>query len=383
MKKINTSEPQLLHKKRPPQPVQKWDTPAWSRLSLASRLGQLLGPEQTEVAFEARFTLGRVLGQGATATVYQAFDTLRKTNVALKIFDKAQMIHERGPQSGPYNETAVMRVRRRLTSIVSEIQILKTIDHPNIIAYLEGLNTSHRICLVFELVDDHEDLCGLILKRGRLDEASAAIITKQICSAVAYLHEHNVVHRDLKLENVLLGSDMQVKLIDFGLAAVVTEEDDRLYHICGTPLYCSPEILLLTEEKSRFGIRGRACDVWSIGILVYALSTACSPFGDTSLSEIRKAMQAKVLMVPNALSPGLRCFLAKALNFQVERRFTAQELIQHSWTNVATHLQKDHPSSGLSILRQAETVQRNNAIMGLQATLSSSLEDDSTFFSLG
>jgi serine/threonine protein kinase len=146
---------------------------------------------------------GRLLGSGATAKVFAAVDTASGKEVSVKVFDKAAMIEVRRSMvadgSAASEEKAVHRVRRRLLKIVSEMEISKSLDHPNIIKYLGAYETHHRLCIVHELVDG-SDLLEHLLEHGKMDEGVAAGVFAQLLSALDYCHDHNVYHRDLKLE---------------------------------------------------------------------------------------------------------------------------------------------------------------------------------------
>lgn len=149
-----------------------------------------------------------MLGTGATSKVYAAVDTLTGAEVAVKVFDKAAMVAVRRSMvaEGDYvQERAVHRVRRRLVKIVSELEISKALDHPNIIKYLGAYETSHRVCIVHELVEG-SDLLEHLLAKGKMPESQAAHVFHQLLSALQYCHDRNVYHRDLKLEKYVFVS---------------------------------------------------------------------------------------------------------------------------------------------------------------------------------
>lgn len=128
------------------------------------------------------------------------------------------------------------------------------------------------------------DLYETIRKNGRIEEPDAAIITLQVASALNYLHERNVVHRDVKPENLLLVDKFSVKLCDFGLACHIL---GPLYRICGTPTYCAPEVLRETGYSTR-------CDIWSLGVVLYVMLVGYAPFRAPDQTRLFKLiMQAK------------------------------------------------------------------------------------------
>lgn len=297
-----------------------------TRPTLNQRLRKLVGPIITECELLQKYTLGAQLGTGGSATVYSGRNRTTGRKVALKMFDKASMINTRdtiGGMANPHTEEkAVTRVRRRLSQIVSEIEVLEQLDHPNLIEYIEGFETSHRICLVFELVEG-SDLFHLVVRRKRLPEVLIAHFLAQVMQAMQYCHSKHIYHRDLKLENILVTKDNQIKVIDFGLAQ---QKHGYLRTMCGTPLYCSPEMLFLTRETREIGYDGAPADVWSIGVIGFALATGCAPFDDSTLTNLRQALREEEIYYNEYLSDDLRSFLSSILTFQVEDRPSLEDL---------------------------------------------------------
>ncbi|GLE01295.1 hypothetical protein PINS_up010125 [Pythium insidiosum] len=286
----------------------------------------------SEEELQTKFTFGRLLGSGATSQVYAARDHATGQEVAIKVFDKAAMIEVRRSMAADgqfVTEKAVHRVRRRLLKVLSELEIAKSLDHPNIIKFLGAYETSHRICLVHELVDGC-DLLEHLLTHGKMNETQAAGVFRQLLSALQYCHERNVCHRDLKLENVLLTKDLQVKLIDFGLSEVVPA-GTTLRTICGTPLYCAPEVLFLHSSSRETGFQGAPADVWSVGILIFALLTGCAPFDDSSFAKLRHDVQRNRIAYPTYLSNEVKGMLKLMLVFDPVLRPSVADLLDYTW----------------------------------------------------
>ncbi|GMF11362.1 unnamed protein product [Phytophthora lilii] len=229
-------------------------------------------------------------------------------------------------------EKAVHRVRRRLLKLVSELEISKSLDHPNIIKYLGAFETSHRICIVHELVEG-PDLLEHLLENGKMPEDQAAGVFRQLLSALEYCHARNVFHRDLKLENVMITKDLKVKLIDFGLSEVVAYPEQPLKTVCGTPLYCSPEILFLhaTAEAARDGFRGGPADVWSVGVLIFALLTGCAPFDDSDFHCLRRDVSRNHINYPAYISDQAKGLLKSVLVTDALMRPTVTDLLSYGW----------------------------------------------------
>lgn len=194
------------------------------------------------------------LGAGAYGKVYLAQDKFSSVYRAIKLIQKARI--------------------EDYTSFTTEINILKKLDHPNIVNIIETYeNDVLEHCQGGELFDK-------IARLKSFSEVQAASILKQLLSAVMYCHEHNVCHRDLKPENCLYISqaeDSGIKVIDFGLSAVVREQD-ILQDIIGTPYYMAPEVL--TNHYTR------EVDCWSLGVILYMLLSGAPPFKGKDNQEI-------------------------------------------------------------------------------------------------
>ncbi|ETP37804.1 CAMK/CAMKL protein kinase [Phytophthora nicotianae P10297] len=312
-------------------PLQKKPT----KLSINDRLRALIGDIISEEELEQRLSFGRVLGAGATSKVYEAVEMSSGQRVSVKVFDKVSMVEARRSMvaDGQYvREKAVHRVRRRLLKLVSELEISKSLDHLNIIKYLGAYETSHRICIVHELVEG-SDLLEHLLENGKMPEDQAAGVFRQLLSALEYCHNRNIFHRDLKLENVMVTKDLKVKLIDFGLSEVVANPEQPLKTVCGTPLYCSPEILFLhaTAQAAREGFRGGPADVWSVGVLIFALLTGCAPFDDSDFHRLRLDVSRNRINYPAYISDQAKGLLKNVLVTDPLMRPTATDLLSYGW----------------------------------------------------
>ena len=145
-----------------------------------------------------------------------------------------------------------------------EIKIHKALRHPNIVRFEHVFEDAQHVYILLELCRS-ESLNELIKRRKKVTEFETRCYLVQIVRAVKYLHRNKIIHRDLKLGNLFLSEDMEVKLGDFGLAALLTNENDRRNTVCGTPNYIAPEVLQQTKGHSR------PVDLWSIGVIIYTL----------------------------------------------------------------------------------------------------------------
>jgi calcium-dependent protein kinase len=159
-----------------------------------------------------------------------------------------------------------------------EIDILKNLDHPNILKLYEVYEDKQNIYLVTEFCSGGE-LFDEIIAKGRFEEHEAAFIMKQLFSAIAYCHSKNVCHRDLKPENILLDANdkRSIKLIDFGTSQVYTDEE-KMEVVIGTSYYIAPEVLA--------GKYTEKCDMWSLGVILYILLSGQPPFPGENEKEI-------------------------------------------------------------------------------------------------
>ncbi|KAG6835678.1 hypothetical protein H0H93_015823 [Arthromyces matolae] len=218
-----------------------------------------LGKElsSTKIRVIGNYTLGKVIGEGAYGKVRLGTHRLTSTRVAIKQIPKAMS-----------------------ASLTREIHHHRQLHHPHVAQMYEVIATESSIWIVTELCSGGE-LFDYLVEKGRLSEDEAKLIFGQLCLAVAYLHNHGIVHRDLKLENVLLDERCRVKLGDFGFTRGF-EKGVYMETFCGTTGYASPEML----EGKKY--QGPEVDVWSLGIILYTLLTGTLPFDDDDESVMRQ-----------------------------------------------------------------------------------------------
>ncbi|KAF9979908.1 CBL-interacting serine/threonine-protein kinase 21 [Modicella reniformis] len=202
------------------------------------------------------------IGQGSFSEVKLAVDARTGDHVAIKVMSKA----------------TIQSSDRLGISVQRESDLLKSLQHPNIVGFREVVETSLQMCIVLDYASGGELFVFVEDKRAQASEQDIQYIFAQIVDAVDYLHRHNIVHRDLKLENVLLeprtGAPLRptVKLTDFGLAKVIEEDAPQLTTRCGSEDYAAPEIILGQSYD------GREADIWSLGVVLYALLVGFLPF---------------------------------------------------------------------------------------------------------
>ena len=156
----------------------------------------------------------------------------------------------------------------------------------------DSFETENHLCFVMELCAGG-DLLSYVRMRKRLSETVAKYFFKQIALAIAYSHKNLVVHRDIKLENLLLDEEGVLKLCDLGVSSRLETKDTLLNDQCGTPAYMAPEVYLNSKPYS-----GQAADIWSLGVCLYAMLFGLVPFKGKSMEELRNAVISQELDFP-------------------------------------------------------------------------------------
>ncbi|WJX75266.1 SNF1-related protein kinase catalytic subunit alpha kin10 [Trifolium repens] len=252
------------------------------------------------------YKLGKKIGIGSFGKVKIAEHVLTHHKVAIKILKRHEIKDWKMEE----------KVRR-------EIKILRLFMHPHIIRLYEVIETETKIYVVTEYVERGE-LFDYIVQKSRLQEDEARNIFQQIISGVEYCHRNMVVHRDLKPENLLLDSNYNVKIADFGLSNIM-RDGHFLKTSCGSPNYAAPEVI-----SGRL-YAGPEVDVWSCGVILYALLCGTLPFDDESFPNLFMKIKGGIYTLPSHLSPGARDLIPRMLVGDPMKRITIPEIRQHAW----------------------------------------------------
>lgn len=204
-----------------------------------------------------------------------------------------------------------------------EINILHLCTHPHIIRLYEVVDTPTDIFLVNEYVSGGE-LFDYIVSKGRLSADEARNFFHQIISGVEYCHFQKIVHRDLKPENLLLDANLNIKIADFGLSNLM-RDGDFLRTSCGSPNYAAPEVI------SGHLYAGPEVDVWSCGVILYALLCGSLPFDDESIPNLFKKIKSGMYSLPTHLSQLARNLIPRMLEVDPMKRITIPEIRLHPW----------------------------------------------------
>ncbi|XP_042638832.1 serine/threonine-protein kinase 33 [Orycteropus afer afer] len=290
-------------------------------------------------AIQEFYTFGRILGQGSFGMVIEAIDKETETKWAIKKVNKDKA-----------GSSAVKLLER-------EVNILKSVKHEHIIHLEQVFETPKRMYLVMELCEDGE-LKEILDRKGHFSENETRWIIQSLASAIAYLHSKDIVHRDLKLENVMVKSsfidannemNLNIKVTDFGLAVKKhCRSEAMLQTTCGTPIYMAPEVINAHDYSQQ-------CDIWSIGVIMYILLCGEPPFlansEDKLFELIRKGELHFEDPVWDSVSDCAKSALKQLMKVDPAHRITAKELLDTPWITGNT-LSSARPINVLEMMKE-------------------------------
>ncbi|GJN19049.1 hypothetical protein PR202_gb06282 [Eleusine coracana subsp. coracana] len=255
-----------------------------------------------------RYEIGRLLGQGNFAKVYYARNLTSGQGVAIKTIDKDKVT----------KIGLIVQIKR-------EISIMRLVRHPNVLQLFEVMASKSKIYFVLEYAKGGE-LFNKISK-GKFTEDVARKYFHQLISAVDYCHSRGVYHRDLKLENLLLDENENLKVSDFGLSALADSkrQDGLLHTTCGTPAYVAPEVL------SRRGYDGTKADIWSCGVILFVFVSGYLPFHDSNLIEMYRKISKAEYRCPRFFSVELKDLLFRMLDPDPNTRISISRINRSTW----------------------------------------------------
>jgi serine/threonine protein kinase len=270
-------------------------------------------PESNPRTFRSTYFVGEELGSGATAVVRKCTDRRSNTAYAVKIIDRSKLCIE--------TESMVRK----------EVSILRMLNHPNIVKCYDFFEEEKYMYMIEEFVKGG-DVYDRISKKNHYSEKEARDCALVLLNAIKHCHDKDVVHRDLKLDNLLLaheGDDAEIKVADFGFSTIAHE--NTLFEECGTLDYIAPEVL----SRKHYG---KPCDVWSCGVCIYILLCGHYPFYDDSDEAIVQLIIAGELKFHeeywSGVSEEAKDLLRNLLVVDQYKRYTIDQALQHPWINI-------------------------------------------------
>ncbi|OIR57281.1 MAG: PLK protein kinase [Amphiamblys sp. WSBS2006] len=245
------------------------------------------------------------LGKGGFANVYRV-ERADGAEFALKMIEKSE-------KTGLARKTQM------------EVEIHRKMEMAGVVGFHGYFETEKHFCILLELCD-RLTLSGRLKEKGRLSETESKRYFRELAETVQEVHRRNVIHRDLKLSNLLFGSDGKVKLCDFGLASVLRYKGDKRQGICGTPNYIAPEIL--GENTGGYGIEA---DLWSLGVLLFTFLAGAPPFQQPEIKDIYQKIKKGVFSFPPGLrvTKEARSLVRGLLKVKPTERLTASQVLRH------------------------------------------------------
>ncbi|KAG9150778.1 hypothetical protein Leryth_002936 [Lithospermum erythrorhizon] len=257
---------------------------------------------------EGKYIIGDEIGKGAYGRVYKGLDLENGDFVAIKQVSLQNIAQE------------------DLNVIMQEIDLLKNLNHKNIVKYLGSLKTKTDLHIILEYVENGS-LANIIKpnKFGPFPESLVSVYISQVLEGLVYLHEQGVIHRDIKGANILTTKEGLVKLADFGVATKLTEADVNTHSVVGTPYWMAPEVIEMSGVCA-------ASDVWSVGCTVIELLTCVPPYFDLQpMPALFRIVQDEQPPIPEGLSPAITDFLCQCFKKDARHRPDAKTLLSHPW----------------------------------------------------
>ena len=319
------------------------------------------------------YLYGRLIGQGAFGKVNIGLNILTGRVVAIKSFNKKSL------SSNGDN----------MKKILSETDLMKKLNHPNVTKILEMFEDEEYILIAMEYINGG-NLFSFVKKRRKLSEKTAKFLFRQIILGIKHIHSKKIVHRDIKLENILIDLNNNIKICDFGIGRVLKNEKQMLYDKCGTPMYMAPEILLSSKTK---GYEGYPVDIWSSGISLYIMLSGTLPFNlknneDSDMSEesnhnnmeLQYSIINKEPKKIEKISDEAKDLLKGLLNKNPKKRLTIDQILNHPW--LIEENKKNYKNKKYHLFTKAEMIMLSKTYIDYRNGLIEDLKEQFTISNL-
>ncbi|EHY56191.1 Serine/threonine-protein kinase [Exophiala dermatitidis] len=298
---------------QPPPPP----TPPTQSERHAAQIYPTVGRRRTSITAQTgTWTLGKTIGQGSMGKVKLAKNVETGETAAIKIVPR-QTIDDHG------NAKDERADRSKEIRTAREAAMVSLLCHPYICGMIDVQRTNYHWYMLFEYVNGGQML-DYIIAHGRLKEKQARKFARQIASALDYCHRNSIVHRDLKIENILISKTGNIKIIDFGLSNLYSPRS-LLKTFCGSLYFAAPELLQARQYT------GPEVDVWSFGIVLYVLVCGKVPFDDQSMPQLHAKIKRGVVDYPQWLTAECKSIISRMLVVDPRERASLQEIMNHTW----------------------------------------------------
>ncbi|MCJ1308091.1 serine/threonine-protein kinase KIN2 [Agyrium rufum] len=263
------------------------------------------------------WSLGKTIGAGSMGKVKLARNMETGEQVAIKIVPRQstdEHVNQRDRERADHSKE--IRTAR-------EAAIVTLLNHPFICGMRDVVRTNYHWYMLFEYVNGGQML-DYIISHGRLKEKQARKFGRQIASALDYCHRNSIVHRDLKIENILISKTGDIKIIDFGLSNLFSPRS-TLKTFCGSLYFAAPELLQARQYT------GPEVDIWSFGIVLYVLVCGKVPFDDQSMPQLHAKIKKGVVDYPAWITPECKNLISRMLVTDPKQRATLTEIMNHAW----------------------------------------------------
>ncbi|CAH1113001.1 unnamed protein product [Psylliodes chrysocephalus] len=299
---------------------------------------------------------GITLGKGNFARVEEAVHTILNVRVAIKIMDVNHI-----------KEEYVIK------NLYREAKIMAKLNHPCIVSLFQTMQRADNVYYLVTELANGGDLCSFVKKqaKGRLEEKLTKVYARQFVSALSHMHSLGVVHRDLKMDNVMLNSvQTQIKIVDFGLSNIWTPDSPLKTH-CGSPEYAAPELFVTGKQY------GAEVDLWSLGIILYGMVLGKLPFVTSCCQQLPSQERRKQLVAQinkglstahrralSSFSPDFRTLMSRLLIADASKRINIKELMVHPWiTEKGKRMIRTNPLKNLDSYEKNKLYGKLSAIL--------------------